>query len=102
MADKILTLHPDKTKQGVNIDKAKYDIIRSAAFRVLKREEKMKPMKFLHAIGDEVGPGFDGSATWYGETIKLDMEARGELEHDRKKGYLWLSAKGSKVEKSNV
>ena len=88
--EKILTLHPEG-KQGVNIDRAKYDVIRAAAMKVLKREETMKPMALLHAIADEVGPDFDGSATWYGESIKLDMEARGELEHDRKKGVLWLT-----------
>ncbi len=87
---KILTLHPDPKKSGVNIDQGKYDVIRKAAFAVLEREKTMKPMAFLQAISDAVGPDFDGSAAWYGESVKLDMEARGELEHDRKKGTLWL------------
>ena len=90
---KILTLHPDPEKTGVNIDRVKYDTVREAAFSVLKREKAMKSMVFLQAIADEVGPGFDGSAAWYGESIKLDMEARGELEHDRKRGVLWLLKK---------
>ncbi len=79
MKDKIRTLHPEK-KQGVNISKEKYDIIRSAILCVLQRQKEITFMKLSRAVEEEVNGNFDGSVTWYVTTVKLDMEARGELK----------------------
>ena len=79
MKDKIRTLHPEK-KQGVNISKEKYDLIRNAIFCVLQRQKEMPFMKLSRAVEKEVNGNFDGSVTWYVTTVKLDMEERGEIK----------------------
>ena len=78
MKDMIRTLHPQK-KQGVNISKEKYDIIRKAILTELKIQKEMPFMKLSRAVEKEVHGNFEGSVTWYVTTVKLDMEARGEV-----------------------
>lgn len=79
MTETIRTLHPDK-KQGVNISKEKYEIIRKAIFSTLKQNKEMPFMKLARAVEKEMRGKFDGSVTWYVTTVKLDMEARGEVK----------------------
>lgn len=79
MKDKIRTLHPEK-KQGVNISKEKYDVIRNAILCVLQPRKEMTFMNLSRAVEKEVNGNFDGSVTWYVTTVKLDMEARGEIK----------------------
>jgi hypothetical protein len=79
MKEKVRTLHPEK-KQGVNISKQKYDIIREAILCVLQAEKEMTFMKLSRAVEKEVNGNFEGSVTWYVTTVKLDMEARGEIK----------------------
>ena len=79
MKDMIRTLHPEK-KQGVNISKEKYELIRNAILCVLKTEKEITFMKLSRAVEKEVNGKFDGSVTWYVTTVKLDMEARGEVK----------------------
>jgi hypothetical protein len=76
--DTIRTLHPEK-KQGVNISKDKYEIIRKMIFTILKQNKEMPFMKLSRAVEKEVRGTFDGSVMWYVTTVKLDMEARGEV-----------------------
>ena len=63
MNDKIRTLHPEK-KQGVNISKEKYDVIRKAILCVLQTEKEITFMKLSRAVEKEVNGNFDGSVTW--------------------------------------
>lgn len=79
MKEKIRTLHPEK-KQGVNISKEKYEIIRKAIFCVLETQKEITFMKLSRAVEKEVQGKFEGSVTWYVTTVKLDMEARGEIK----------------------
>ena len=79
MKDKIRTLHPEK-KQGVNISKEKYDVIRNAILCVLQSRKEITFMNLSRAVEKEVNGTFDGSVTWYVTTVKLDMEARGEIK----------------------
>lgn len=79
MKDRIRTLHPEK-KQGVNISKEKYDMIRNAILCVLQSQKEITFMKLSRAVEKEVNGNFDGSVTWYVTTVKLDMEARGEIK----------------------
>ena len=79
MKDTIRTLHPAK-KQGVNISREKYDVIRNAILCVLQTQKEMPFMKLSRAVEKEVNGNFDGSVMWYVTTVKLDMEARGELK----------------------
>jgi len=74
MEEKILTLHPEG-KNGVNISKAKYDTIRSSILEALQQgNPSYKEM--VTDIKEKLNGKFDGSVSWYVETVKLDLEAR--------------------------
>ncbi len=76
MQEKVLTLHPDG-KQGVNIDKGKYETIRQAILSVMGEQEETFFKDLPGEVEQKVGTGFDGSISWYVVTVKLDLEARG-------------------------
>ena len=82
--ERITTLHPDPDKEGVAIDVAKYETMKRALLKVVPRTAKGVPFKDLARL---VKPhlskqAFDGKAsvTWYTVTVKLDLEAREQLE----------------------
>jgi hypothetical protein len=79
MKEMIRTLHPEK-KQGVNISKEKYEIIRKAILTTLRAEKEISFMNLSRAVEKEVNGTFEGSVMWYVTTVKLDLEARGTLK----------------------
>ena len=79
MKDTIRTLHPEK-KQGVNISKEKYEIIRKAILSTLCTQKEISFRNLSRAVEKEVNGTFDGSVMWYVTTVKLDLEARGEIK----------------------
>lgn len=76
--ERILTLHPEG-KRGVSISKAKYDLIKVALLDCLKGNE-MTHENLMACITKKLQSKFEGSMKWYGEAVKLDMEARGDIE----------------------
>lgn len=80
MGEKFLTMHPDPSKQGVNISKAKYDLVRAAIEGVLRTRGEVTFRSLLEAVAGELEGSFEGSVPWYVTTVKLDLEARGVLE----------------------
>lgn len=79
MSEKILTLHPEG-KQGVNIDRAKYDKMRRAILAIVEREPNVRFSQLGDKIYHELNGDFDGSIGWYATSVKLDLEARGLIE----------------------
>ena len=79
MKDMIRTLHPEK-KQGVNISREKYEIIRKAILSTLHIQREMTFMNLSRAVEKQVNGDFEGSVTWYVTTVKLDLEARGMVK----------------------
>lgn len=79
MKDTIRTLHPQK-KQGVNISREKYEIIHKAILSTLRQHKEMPFMKLSREVEKAINGEFNGSVTWYVTTVKLDMEARGEVK----------------------
>lgn len=79
MKDTIRTLHPEK-KQGVNISREKYELIHKAILSTLRKQKEITFMNLARAVEKEVNGTFEGSVTWYVTTVKLDMEARGEVK----------------------
>ncbi|MEZ4771241.1 MAG: hypothetical protein R2844_22830 [Caldilineales bacterium] len=79
MGERIMTLHPDG-KQGVNIDKAKYDAVRQAILDSLAERGDIPFGDLGEAVAAHLTEPFDGSVGWYTTTVKLDLEARGEIE----------------------
>ena len=81
--DRILTLHP-AGKQGVRIERAKYDAMRRALLKVIPRR---KDGVAFGDLADLVKPKLDrrafppeASVRWYVVTVKQDLEARGDIE----------------------
>ncbi|MEM6429789.1 MAG: hypothetical protein AAF708_11155 [Deinococcota bacterium] len=75
--ERILTQHPDG-KQGVNIDKQKYDQVANAIQHTLSAgETAFKDLP--KAVGEQLKGNFEGSIGWYVTTVKLDLEARGVI-----------------------
>ena len=79
MKDTVKTLHPDK-KQGVNISREKYEIIRKLILSTLRTQKEITFMNLSRAVEKEVNGNFDGSVMWYVTTVKLDLEARGQVK----------------------
>ncbi|MBE0681491.1 MAG: hypothetical protein IH589_06220 [Anaerolineales bacterium] len=75
----VLTINPDPTKQGVRIEKAKYEVVRKAILENLRASGPMTFSQLGALVVEQLQPTFDGSVMWYFTTVKLDMEARGEL-----------------------
>ncbi|UCG25134.1 MAG: hypothetical protein JSW55_03820 [Chloroflexota bacterium] len=79
MEEKVLTLHPDG-KSGVNISRAKYDLMRETIVSVLGEQIEMTFTELGAEVGRRLEGRFDGSISWYYTTVKLDLEARGIVE----------------------
>lgn len=80
---KILTRHP-RGKRGVNIDRDKYETLRKAILAALQKKELTHDELFERL--DRILEGkFSGSIHWYGETVKLDLEARKIIERTASK-----------------
>lgn len=81
--ERILTLHPEKGKAGVRIDKRKYDAMAKALLKVIPKRE---PGVLFGELKDRVRPHLPKSVftegvsvAWYVVTVKLDLEARGSI-----------------------
>ena len=79
MKNMIRTLHPEK-KQGVNISREKYEMIRKAILCVMQEQKEITFMNLSRAVEKEVNGNFEGSVVWYVTTVKLDLEARGQIK----------------------
>lgn len=74
-----LTIHPELAKQSVSIDKAKYNVMREAILENLRLYGSMTFTQLGALVEDQLQNNFDGSVMWYFATVKLDLEARGEI-----------------------
>ena len=75
MADeKILTKHP-QGKTGRNISKQSYEQLKSAILKALGKKE-LSHTELFDQLNKSLKGKFDGNISWYGETVKLDLEAR--------------------------
>lgn len=79
MEERILTLHPDG-KEGVNISKEKYDLIRQAIVRSLEDSGELTFSELGSEVSSQLEGNFQGSISWYFTTVKLDLEARNVVE----------------------
>ena len=80
MLQRIKTLHPYDEKEGVRIERAKYDTIRQAVLNALERCDMLTYTALAEDVRSQVGAHFDGSINWYTVVVKLDLEARGLIE----------------------
>ncbi len=79
MEDRFMTLHPDPKKEGVSIDRGKYEQIKSAMLTALQQQGQLSFKELNNIVNRQLSGHFDGSISWYVTTVKLDLEARGDI-----------------------
>ena len=72
--EKILTKHP-LGKSGKNISKQKYETLKKAILSALRNKE-LTHTELFSRLNKSLKGKFSGNVSWYGETVKLDLEAR--------------------------
>ena len=77
--EKIQTLHPVEGKTNKLILLSKYTFIKEHLLAILATRE-LTHLELMEALYKRVKDTFDGGVQWYGETVKLDLEARGIIE----------------------
>ena len=80
---RVLCQTPTPGKQGINIDKWKYDAVRSAILKCVPRKGggitfKELPGAVRRALTQDELARL-GSVSWYTTTVKLDMEVKGDI-----------------------
>lgn len=78
--EKIMTLHPQKGKQGVNISRSKYEMVRQAILDAIRSQGTITFQGLVSLVDYNLRNRFEGSISWYVTTVKLDLEARGIIE----------------------
>ena len=81
--EKILTKHP-LGKSGKNIDKRKYETLKKAILSALRSKE-LTHTELSKQLNKSLKNKFSGNISWYGETVKLDLEARKIIERTSSK-----------------
>ena len=81
--EKILTKHP-LGKSGKNINRQKYEVIREAILSALKNRE-LTHTELFERLRKRLENKFSRNVSWYGETVKLDLEARKMIERTSSK-----------------
>ncbi len=81
---KILTLHPTSGKTGRNINRQTYDLFKAALLDILRGQE-LNHNQLFEQLNQNLQGKFAGNIGWYGETIKLDLEARGLIQRTNSK-----------------
>ena len=76
--EKILTKHP-QGKSGRNISKESYDMVKTAILGALQKKE-LTHDELFEQLNKNLKGKFAGNVGWYGETVKLDLEARKIIE----------------------
>lgn len=82
--EKIQTLHPQQGKTNKKIALNKYLIIKENLIEILAKSQPTHT-ELMEALYARVKDNFEGGVQWYGETVKLDLEARQILERTQDK-----------------
>lgn len=80
----IQTLHPKEGKMNKKITLDKYTFIRKHLLEVLAASE-LTHTELMEGLYARVKDDFDGGVQWYGEIVKLDLEARQLIERTKTK-----------------
>jgi hypothetical protein len=75
----IQTFHPDPSKRNKKIALDKYNFIKENLLAILDIKE-LTHTDLMEALYANVKDIFEGGVQWYGETVKLDLEARKIIE----------------------
>lgn len=81
--EKILTKHP-LGKSGRTIDRQNYETLKEAILSALQNKE-LTHTELFERLNKSLKGKFSGNINWYGETVKLDLEARKIIERTSSK-----------------
>jgi len=82
--EKIQTLHPLPGKTNKSISIEKYNFIKKHLLAILAKNE-LTHTELMEELYQNVKDDFTGGVQWYGETVKLDLEARKIIARTRTK-----------------
>ena len=77
--EQIQTLHPLLGKTNKRIAVEKYAVIKEQILSILSQSE-LTHTELMEQLYANVKDTFEGGVQWYGETVKLDLEARKMIE----------------------
>ncbi len=80
----IQTMHPISDKTNKRILLKKYEVIKENILFILTYLEPTH-IELMEELYAKVKDSFDGGVQWYGETVKLDLEARMIIERTKSK-----------------
>lgn len=83
-AETIQTLHPDPGKTNKKITVLKYELIKAELLLILSKNA-LTHTELMEELYQRVKDTFEGGVQWYGETVKLDLEARNLIERTNSK-----------------
>lgn len=81
--EKILTKHP-LGKTGRSITRKNYETLKDAILSALRNKE-LTHTELFDELNKSLKNRFAGNISWYGETVKLDLEARNMIERTSSK-----------------
>lgn len=93
MEDKIQLKHP-AGKHAIRMDKSKYEVLRKAILKNLKKDS-LTHTELFNAVKTDFKDRkikFEGSVEWYMESVKLDLEATKQIERLVEKPPKWRVA----------
>lgn len=76
--EQIQTLHPQPGKTNKKISLKKYEFIKENILNILDGCE-LTHTELMEELYARVKDNFEGGVQWYGETVKLDLEARNRI-----------------------
>ena len=74
-----LTVQPEPARQGLRVDQTVYEAVHQSILRNLRCYGSLTFTQLGALVEEELHETFDGSVTWYYTTVKLDLEACGEI-----------------------
>ncbi|CAN5455607.1 hypothetical protein BH09BAC3_BH09BAC3_15160 [soil metagenome] len=77
--EQIQTLHPQAGKTNKRISMEKYTVIRENLLKILSKKE-LTHTELMEKLYSNLKDTFERGVQWYGETVKLDLEARKIIE----------------------
>lgn len=80
----IQTLHPVVGKTNKRILLKKYEVIKDNILSILASSEPTHT-ELMEELYGKIKDSFEGGVQWYGETVKLDLEARNIIERTNSK-----------------
>jgi hypothetical protein len=80
----IQTLHPQVEKTNKKISLEKYEFIKEHLLEILS-EKQLTHTELMEELYSRVKDNFKGGVQWYGEVVKLDLEARQKIERIKTK-----------------